>query len=88
MKYINLHNSPNSSLTILAKSSLLSALSLIICVLYTLYAFLETSVEKTRISENALLSGLVDDLFDDSQMISLYIKRLQDHSHDHKFIYY
>lgn len=86
MKTCHAHSS-KVALAFLTKSTQLSTLSLVICVFYTLYAFLETSVEKTRISENALLPGLVDDLFDDSQMIALYTKRLRNYSDNHKFVY-
>lgn len=82
---MKLHKVPKFVYVILTKSSLLSTFSLIICLLYTLYAFSNDSAEKTRISENALLPGLVEELFNDSQMISIYLKRLEDISNDHKF---
>lgn len=68
---------PKIVVKLLDKVYLLSIVSLMIAVLYTLYAISQDAVENTRISENALLPGLVEENFRDGQMVFHYIKKLK-----------
>lgn len=67
---------PAPLVRLLASAGRLAIVFLAASVGYTLFMALETSVEKTRISENALLAGLVEDTFNDPQLIAYYTKRL------------
>lgn len=62
---------------ILARSGLISLISFVLCIIYTLYAITDIAVEPTRISENALLPGLVAENFRDMRAMALLEARLR-----------
>lgn len=61
---------------LLARSGWICAIFFALSIIYTLYAISENAVEPTRISENALLPGLVVENFEDSHAIALLEARL------------
>lgn len=62
---------------ILAKSGWICFISFVTTILYALYAISEIAVEPTRISENALLPGLVAENFQDNRAVLVVDARLK-----------
>jgi len=79
MADVSLNSKPTQvfSKILVSWSVWISTTLLLSSVFYALYAISEQAVENTRISENALLAGLVDEQFKDSAQIQRYANAIQ-----------
>uniref|UniRef100_A0A915E5M9 Glycosylphosphatidylinositol anchor attachment 1 protein n=1 Tax=Ditylenchus dipsaci TaxID=166011 RepID=A0A915E5M9_9BILA len=75
---------PKIILVTLRNAQFISVVLFCAAVFYTLYAISESAVENTRISENALLPGLVEEQFKDSWLVQHYTKQLTRHSNSRR----
>lgn len=60
-----------------SRAGIISIVSLIASAGYSLFAITPDASENTRISENALLPGVVDEYFDSREKISTFSKDLR-----------